>query len=203
MACQDLFVGSSNVTDTAGLMGAESEAIAKAIPSRKAEFAAGRRAARMALESAELRGIAILQGEHRAPIWPVGIVGSISHDAGLAIAAVAHNQKISRLGIDLTEATDFPEHLRSEVLRTAPESAQSGIEARLTFSAKESVFKAFYPEVGRHFGFSAVEVCPDLSSGQFTVELRRPLGSASAGDTFIGQAALVEGRLLTLISIRA
>ncbi len=182
-----------------GLLDPEPQAVAKAIPKRRAEFAAGRRAARAALAKAGLPAIAIPQGPNRAPLWPDGTVGSISHDAGLAVASIAEVSRVTRLGIDLAEAKDFPEHLRSEILRTPAEQAQSGLEARLSFSAKESVFKAFYPEVGRHFGFDAVEITPDMDKGVFTARLCTSLGPVAVGTVLRGQATIADDRLVTIL----
>lgn len=203
LAGAEISVGLSEVGSEHGLIDPEPETVRNAIESRRLEFAAGRRAAREALVAAGGKMAAIPSGQHRAPEWPKGFVGSISHDAGLAVACVARRSDIAGLGIDLTEATAFPGHLRNEILLTAAETAQSDLEARISFSAKESVFKAFYPDVGRYFGFGAVEIEPGIDEGRFTVTLRRPLGSTPAGTSFSGKLAIFEGRLLTLLAIPA
>ena len=203
LAGQNIFVGLSEVGAEDGLLDPEPDAVAKAIQKRRLEFAAGRRAARMAMASANCDPAPIPQGENRAPLWPEDLLGSISHDAGLAIAAVARQHDISRLGLDLAAATEFPAHLRREILLTAQETAQAGLEARVSFSAKESVFKAFYPEVGRYFGFSAVEIAPNIAAGTFVVTLRRPLGNLAAGATLTGRLAIIDNRLITVLSTPA
>ncbi|MEM7752458.1 MAG: 4'-phosphopantetheinyl transferase superfamily protein [Pseudomonadota bacterium] len=203
LAGPDIFVGMSPVDSEDGLIDPEPQAIARAIPTRRAEFAAGRRAARMALADMGHVGTAIPQGEHRAPIWPDGIVGSLSHDDGLAIACVGKTNGLSGLGLDLADATDFPVHLRKEILRTPDEEQQTGLEARLNFSAKESVFKAFYPSVGAYFGFGAVEVTPDMGAARFAVRLRQSLGPVPKRTIFEGRFAIAEGRLMTLLALPA
>ncbi len=194
-------MGCAPVTDDDGLLGTEAEAIAKAIPKRRAEFAAGRRAARAALEAAGWPHSALPQGQSRGPVWPPGIAGSISHDAGFAIAAVAQRSKIARLGIDLAEASDFPDHLRPRILTTPAERAQSGRDARVTFSAKECVFKALYEDVGQHFGFGAVEVQPALDAGTFKVTVREPLGPYASGTVFTGRFGMAGHRLLAVLAL--
>lgn len=201
LAGPNIFVGCAPVTDDQGLLGTEAEAIAKAIPKRRAEFAAGRRAARAAMEAAGWPRSALPQGPSRGPVWPQGIAGSISHDAGFAIAAVAERSNIARLGIDLAEASDFPDHLRPRVLTTPIERAQSGIEARVTFSAKECVFKAFYEDVGQYFGFGAVEVLPALDAGTFKVTVREPLGPYARNTVFTGRFGIVGYRLLAVFAL--
>ena len=160
LARPDIAVGGATVSDDSGLIGPEKDAVLRAIPKRRAEFAAGRLAARSAMQMAGFSPVAIPQEQTRAPLWPCGLVGSITHDAGLALAALASNDVISRLGIDLAEASDFPEHLRPRVLKTPAELTQSGLEARVSFSAKECVFKALFQDVGQYFGFGAVSVAP-------------------------------------------
>lgn len=142
-------------------------------------------------------------GEGRAPIWPTGTVGSITHDTGLALACVAPVNRITHLGIDLTEAAAFPNHLRERILCSKAEKAASGQEARLIFSAKEAVFKAFYPDVGGYFGFEAVEITPDIAAERFKVHLLRDLGRVESGTSFDGTALISDSRLVTLLAVPA
>lgn len=200
MAGQHIRATLSPVTGDMAVLPDEQTAIAKAIPKRRAEFAAGRRAARGALAELGLGPTAIPQGLHRCPIWPTGVVGSISHDNGLAAAVVAKSDVVHRLGIDLADASGFPDHLRSQILHSASERLQSDIEARISFSAKECVFKAFYRDVEAYFGFDAVEVSPDLSRGIFDVVLTRGLGPVPVGSRFQGRCAILDKRLITLLA---
>lgn len=186
-----------------GLIEPEPNAVTRAVPKRRAEFAAGRRAARDALRAAGLPMVAVPQGERRAPRWPEGVIGSITHDAGLALACIARSKHVARLGIDLAEATDFPDHLRKEILRTPSEDRLSGLEARIAFSAKETVFKAFYPEVQTYFGFDAVEVMPRLAENSFIIRLRRPLGACPEDAEFKGAVTILEKRLVTVLAVRS
>lgn len=203
LAGPETSVASEAVGSMDGLIGPEIESVLKAVPKRRAEFAAGRRAARKAMALARWETPAIPKGEDRAPIWPSGLIGSISHDAGLAVACVARKSQVARLGVDLAEATEFPLHLRKAVLLTEPEMALDGLSARIAFSAKEAVFKAFYPEVNEFFGFGAVEVLPDVQSRTFQTVLLRPLGRVPKNTTLTGKYCIESGRILTLISTPA
>ena len=80
----DAGVGYAAIEGTHGLLPEEAPAIARAIPKRQAEFAAGRRAARAALTTLGHPAQAIPVGDRRAPIWPQGTVGAITHDQGHA-----------------------------------------------------------------------------------------------------------------------
>lgn len=98
------------------------------------------------------------------PLWPEGVVGSISHSDSVAVAAVAQSNRYRCLGIDFQKFRPTrPESLRRICHRSetdwvlAPEGRN---EHRMLwmFSAKESIFKALYPDVRRFFGFHAVEL---------------------------------------------
>jgi 4'-phosphopantetheinyl transferase EntD len=62
-----------------------------AVDSRLREFATGRSCARQALAGLGLAPAPILRGAKREPLWPAGIVGSITHCRGYRAAAVAFN----------------------------------------------------------------------------------------------------------------
>jgi 4'-phosphopantetheinyl transferase EntD len=74
-------------------------------PARAGEFLAGRAAARKALEKLNpaLAQEPVFRSTTGAPIWPQGVVGSISHKANVAVAAVAKKVDHAALGIDLQE----------------------------------------------------------------------------------------------------
>lgn len=192
-------IGWSPCKGEAGLLAGEADHLARAVPKRRAEFAAGRRAARMALEGLGHAAQAIPVGTGRAPAWPEGIQGSITHDRGVALAAVVAGG--AGIGIDLTEAADLPGDTRRVILPHDEEGGLSDLEARAGFSAKESLFKALFPCVETHFGFDAAVVWPDLDAGHFTVRLTGPLGPYEAGRVFGGHVAVIDGVLLTALRI--
>ncbi|MEO1537845.1 MAG: 4'-phosphopantetheinyl transferase [Pseudomonadota bacterium] len=196
----DVGVGKSACSGTEGLFPEERPAILRAVPKRRAEFAAGRRAARAALAEIGEPAVALPVGNHRAPIWPPGICGSISHDQGVAFAAVT---RIGSLGIDLTEAAPLPGETRRAILPHASETGLDPLSERVGFSAKESLFKAIFPFVGRYFGFSAARVAPDLSSGTFRIELTETLGPFAAGTSWGGGLAVIEPNLVTALRVSA
>ncbi len=195
----DVGIGWSKVTDAAGLMPQEAPAVARAIPKRRAEFAAGRRAARMALTGLGHPAVAIPVGEARAPLWPDGIRGAITHDMGLALAAVT--QADAGLGLDLTEAVPLPGETRQTVLPHSAEARLGPLDARVGFSAKESLFKALFPYVGTYFGFDAALVRPDLHADCFEISLTRALGPFPADACWTGHVLRTEDRLLTALLV--
>lgn len=142
--------------------------MARARPTRRAEFAAGRRAARRAMAGLNLPPAAIPMGPDRAPIWPKGIVGSISHANGLCLAVVAFGRDFQRLGLDVERDAPLPSDLIPEIclpeeLAPLPRAARPAWATRL-FSAKEAAYKAHYPVAAHVFGFHGLRV--DLTEGR-------------------------------------
>jgi enterobactin synthetase component D len=170
--------------------------IARAVPRRRAEFIAGRTCARAALAAAggdPAHDLPI--GPLRAPQWPAGFVGSITHAAGFAAAAVAPSSRSRGLGIDL-ERTLSP----TDVERLAATLAHPGelALASLTalFAAKEALFKALAPHVGRYFDFldvAAVAAAADRLtflqrcdlSAEFPAGATHEARVATAGDAWL------------------
>lgn len=134
----------------------EASAVVSAVPKRRHDFAAGRLAARRALARLGRAAVAIPSGPRRAPTWPAGTRGSLSHAGGFAIAAVTSEPLA--VGVDLeVEAPLAPD---VEQLVLGPRDRLAGQGAMLAFSAKESVYKALFPEEGwlLEFGDVTVEV---------------------------------------------
>lgn len=157
------------LADCAALELAVPASIAAAVRKRQAEFLAGRYAALRALaalgiDAAECGPIGI--GPGRAPVWPREITGSISHAAGLAVCAASRRVHNDFIGVDIElPAPEVPPaDVQQEVMteRELGLLVDSGLEPSLavflTFSAKESLFKALYPAVGDYFGFEVAAV---------------------------------------------
>lgn len=160
------------VDGTHDALDAEAEAIRHAILSRQNEFTAGRAAARGALVQLGAEPVAILRGEDRRPLWPDGIVGSISHTAGYAAAAVGRSPEIQGLGLDIEEKSPLKPVLYRKImtpaereLREASPMVGSVPRCKLTFVTKEALFKSIYPITRQFFGFqeASVELHPDGS----------------------------------------
>ena len=188
----------------------EMAAIARASPSRRMEFAAGRAAARAALAQIGLPGRAIPQATDRAPVWPEGVVGSIAHCSGCCLAAAAPGARVRALGVDVEPATPLAADLFELIctprelaeLQAMPQAGRA-IRAKLVFSAKESAFKALYPLIRHHFGFEAVEVSVNAATGRCTATILRPLGRFRAGDRISGAYAFAQGLIITTMVLDA
>ena len=195
-------LGIEPVSGSGGLRPVEAIAVSKAVPKRVAEFAAGRRAARTALGAIGCEASDIPAGPDRAPVWPDGVTGTITHDGDLALAAAARLGDVRSMGLDLTEAAPLPGGTRERILRHAAEEGLTDLEARVVFSAKESLFKALSPHVGFVFGFSAAAVRPDMERGSFEAWLLQPLGPFEQGQVWRGRLAIEGRRLITGLVLR-
>jgi enterobactin synthetase component D len=187
--------------------------IQRSVAKRQAEFLAGRVCARAALQ--QLEGLSFIPaiGEDRAPVWPAHITGSITHSTGRAAAIVANKVHWRGLGMDLENLLDAEraERLAGEIL-TGPELQRMAGGARdqlalwvtLTFSVKESLFKALYPIVQKRFYFEHAEVLEWSAGGEVRLRLLTDLSSEwHSGIELDAQFAVMDGQLLSLVSIKA
>ncbi|MFC3609520.1 4'-phosphopantetheinyl transferase family protein [Stutzerimonas tarimensis] len=185
-------------------------AVPRGVPKRQAEVLASRACAQAALQ--RLTGVAGLPGkdEQGMPSWPEGIVGSLTHSHGRAAVVIGEAKAWRGLGLDL-EALIPParaERLSGEILTPAerqhlarlPEDARAW-RITLTFSFKESLFKALFPLVRQRFYFQDAELL-GLADGHARLRLLSPLAPDwPAGRELVGQYAEGEGHLLTLVHI--
>lgn len=185
--------------------------ILRAVSKRQAEFLAGRLCARAALIQLDSHAQAPALGEDRAPIWPAGICGSITHSNGWAAAIVAEQQHWRGLGLDCETllSNERASRLAEEILTPTelqrlaelPE-AERAQQVTLTFSAKESLFKALYPIVQKRFYFHDAELLSGDSNGQLQLRLLIDLREEwRAGTILNGQYARLEHRILSLLMV--
>src|SRR5688500_12466696 len=80
------------------MFSAEADAVAGAIAERRREFGTVRYCARRALRQLGVPPVAILPGADRAPRWPAGVVGSMTHCAGYRAAVVARSHELGGVG---------------------------------------------------------------------------------------------------------
>ncbi|MBO9881922.1 4'-phosphopantetheinyl transferase superfamily protein [Xanthomonas sp. D-109] len=164
--------------------------IARSVRKRQAEYLAGRRAALAALRAAGSTATDLPIGADRAPLWPAGFLGSLSHTDGLAVAiALPASAGAKGIGLDIERvvAADQLEAIRNVALDASDCDALAALaRARgwpyaltLGFSAKESFYKAAAATVGRFFDFDAlrIEDC-DPASGHVDTRIATPLAPA-------------------------
>ncbi|MDD2161577.1 MULTISPECIES: 4'-phosphopantetheinyl transferase family protein [Pseudomonas] len=183
----------------------------RGVAKRQAEYLAGRLCAREALM--RLTGAATVPacGEDRAPQWPLGVVGSITHGSGWAGAVVGNSADWRGLGLDIEQLipASRAERLAAEILTPAElfrlenlSAEQRAQRISLTFSLKESLFKALYPQVLQHFYFQDAELLSVEADNKVCMRLLIDLhGDWPAGSELEGQFAEFDGYLLSLVSI--
>lgn len=135
---------------------------------RRAEFFAGRYCAKKSLLSLNNAAPDIHIGQHRNPLWPAHIVGSISHSNNHAVAVTALESTNRGIGIDIQNEIDRNTYvkIKSQVIFRDEYNAifqrNQGLNQQqlltVVFSVKESFFKAAFAEVGRYFDFSSVSI---------------------------------------------
>jgi 4'-phosphopantetheinyl transferase EntD len=159
----------------------EEQVIAHAVASRRRDFAAVRSCARACLERLGYASVPILPGVGGAPTWPAGIRGSMTHCTGYAAAAVGPHPPISAIGIDAEPDAPLPDGVLG-LIATAAEhdhlaATQRECEGphwdRLLFSAKEAVYKAWFPLVGGWLDHHEAEISFDTQHRTFTALLSR------------------------------
>lgn len=184
-----------------GLVKAEQELVEGAAQTRIEQFTAGRVCSRIALGRLGVAATTpIPRGEDRAPIWPAGFVGSISHTDSWCAAAVARAEDIRAVGIDLEPATPLKESLWRRVCTPKErdwlhELPEPGLTGKIVFSAKEAVYKCQYPITSMFLGFHAVEV--ELGDGSFQVVFQQEAGEFRPGDVMSGRYLVEEGLVAT------
>jgi 4'-phosphopantetheinyl transferase EntD len=179
-----------------------------AVETRLREFATARTCARLAIAKLGLPTARILRGAWREPIWPRGVVGSITHCRGYRAAAVAKQRDILTLGIDAEPDEQLPPGILEQVA-VAPErawvaTARPGVHwDRLLFSAKESVFKAWFPLARDWLGFEQAVVSFHPTECTFQVQLLVPLPALFGGgpEILTGRFLVRDGLLLTAIVV--
>jgi 4'-phosphopantetheinyl transferase EntD len=207
VAAVDTFVDPPGAT----LFREEEVLVSKAVQKRRAEFTTGRWCARQAMERLGHPPAAILTGTRGEPQWPAGLIGSITHCAGYRSAVVAETGRVTTVGIDaepnepvnngILDAVSLPEERpRIEtLLRNHPGVSWD----RLLFSAKESVYKAWFPLTGRWLDFQDASIVINPLGGTFNALLRvsgpRLYGRELTG--FAGRWLVENGLIVTAITI--
>ncbi|HZU39943.1 MAG TPA: 4'-phosphopantetheinyl transferase superfamily protein [Solirubrobacteraceae bacterium] len=146
------------------LLAPEAGLIDRWAPRRVAEFAAGRACARRALSAIGHGDWPLLRGEDREPLWPTGVVGSITHTDGYCAAVAARAQQIATVGIDAEAHDHLPDgilgriSLPDEAAWVAARAGDGTHWDRVLFSAKETVFKAWFPLTRRWLEFEGARI---------------------------------------------
>ena len=176
---------------------------------RRAEFLCGRITAKKALSEFSSSNHQIIVGNGREPIFPKTIIGSITHSNQTALCALASSSKLKYLGIDLEPkidqviVTQIEQQIISLKERHVIEDCglDFGTAFTLVFSAKESLFKALYPQVSEFFDFDAARltsICPTRKIIEFVLT-RNLASNIPRGMRISGKFYIDNLRVLTTI----
>jgi 4'-phosphopantetheinyl transferase EntD len=154
------------------LFAEEVRSLGPAVDARRREFEAGRACARRALARLGVPAVAVASGARGEPLWPARVVGSITHCARYRACAVAHADDVLAVGIDAEPDAPLPAGVLAAVASAGERRALAAHGTgvcwdRVLFSAKEAVFKAWYPLTGQALAFEDADVRIDSAAGTF------------------------------------
>lgn len=161
---------------------AERSLIKKAVEKRRREFSAGRYCARQALRTLGFEDTPIMHDQNGAPLWPQGIVGSITHSTTHAAATIAQDSRLRGLGIDMETVSRVSPAIANKILTESelttlqchPDPAEQQRQLALLFSAKESIYKCLHPLLQCRIGFedARIKYEPDQRSIKILMDTR-------------------------------
>jgi 4'-phosphopantetheinyl transferase EntD len=157
----------------------EAAVVAHAGAERRREFGTVRYCARRALRQLGVPAVPILPDRDRAPRWPVGVVGSMTHCAGYRAAVVARSGRLRGVGIDAEPHAALPPETIDLVLRGEERSwlltlanADPALHwDGIAFCAKEAVYKAWFPLTRQWLDFEDVSTTVH-ADGTFQARVR-------------------------------
>ncbi|NJP32827.1 4'-phosphopantetheinyl transferase family protein [Micromonospora thermarum] len=168
----------------------------RAVESRRRDFTAGRVCARRAIAALGLPPTAVPAAADRAPVWPAGVVGAITHTRGYCAAAVARAGEVRSVGLDAEQHKDLTPGVRRAILLDEEEDHLARLPVGVSwpavvFSAKETVYKVWNPLVGTWLDFHDAHVELDPEAGTFTARIA-PARVADA--PVVDPPAVISGR---------
>lgn len=166
----------------------ERRLVARAVPSRKSDFGDARWCAHEALRRWG-RDEPILRGEKGMPLFPEGIVGTLSHTDGLRGALVGDAGVWRSVGLDVEKAQPLTGGVfnavtspleRWSLSRLTGSERSENLLGTVLFSAKECVYKSWFPLAGRFLDFDEAELHLEIDHGFG----RGAVGSGDVGGTW-------------------
>lgn len=194
----------------------EAVSMTRAVDKRRREFSAVRACARLAMEKLGVPAQPVPTGASGAPCWPAGLIGSMTHSDDYCAAALARAADLASLGIDAEPHDVLPQEVVSYVFLPAEAERLRRLAAqrpevhwdRILFSAKESVYKAWFPLTGQWLDFAEadIDLVPEpgpVPRGRLRAELLVP-GPRVGGrrvDRFEGRWSVSRGVVTTAVVV--
>jgi len=155
----------------------ERACLANAVEKRRAEFGTARVCARRALAQLGFPPQPLVPNKDRSPIWPEGVVGSITHTRGYCAVIVAQSSVHTSLGVDAEQDKALTPDLIEMICTPREREHLDDRDAVIFFAAKEAFYKCQYPLTQKYLGFQDVELDVDFERGTFAARIiKRDLG---------------------------
>ena len=186
------------------------------VPKKKAHFLGGRYCAHKALSMMEKKEseisnsyedkqdklVPIQKNEQGAPIWPAGVIGSITHTENFIGAVVESFDNLRGVGIDTEKILGPQSVVMVESLVATEEEKRKSLSFdpfeyfTLIYSAKESIFKCLNPIIQKYIEFHDVTIdSVSFDSKVFTFKLLKVLNEEfREGMSFEGTFHLDQGQ---------
>ncbi|MFG2619454.1 4'-phosphopantetheinyl transferase [Streptomyces sp. NPDC048507] len=191
----------------------EAALVARSVERRRLEFATARHCAHQALDALGAPWAPLLATPRGLPVWPGGVRGAITHTTGYHAAAVAHGSRVAALGIDAEPDRPLPRGVLASIALPQEITQVGELAARhpslnwdkLLFSAKESVYKAWFPQTSLALSFEDALIRIDPVRRTFSARVLPPaLVRAHPGlSSFAGRWTARAGTVLTAITVDA
>ncbi|MET8138262.1 MULTISPECIES: 4'-phosphopantetheinyl transferase superfamily protein [unclassified Streptomyces] len=198
----------------------EAELVARTTDQRREEFTTVRACARRAMTALGLPPAPVLPGVRNVPRWPEGVVGSMTHCAGYRAAVLARDTDLAMVGIDAEPDRPLPDGvLESIALPRELAWVRAGAGGRLCrdrllFSAKEAVYKTWFPALGTELDFDDADIAfrtehedavTGAARGVFAARVLRPRHAPDGRlvDRFAGRWLSGRGIVVTAIAVPA
>lgn len=184
----------------------------KASNGRKREFLAGRICAEELFLKHNLTNIKIQSSKSRAPIWPEGFIGSISHTKFCAVCSLADNKTYSSVGIDIEKL--IPRTRFETISKLITTESDQVFLSKFTgddllqvqtilFSGKEALYKAIFPHYLEYFGFQEASIVDiDFNNQLFTLEISSNTTLSKFNGEYSGEFLMYKDHILTSIKIK-
>jgi len=188
----------------------EEPLIARSVAKRRNEFVTVRHCARLAMGRLGIADAPILKGEKGDPLWPDGLVGSLTHCEGYRGAVVGRSAAVRSVGIDAEPHGVLPDGVLDAISLPVERHQIGALPAglhwdRILFCAKEATYKAWFPLTQRWLGFEdahiTFEVDPAGTTGRFVSRILIEAAAQSGPPLteLAGRWSVAEGLALTAI----
>jgi 4'-phosphopantetheinyl transferase EntD len=162
LAFPDLLIGHRLISkgDELTLIQEEEASLPFTSLERRRASSASRHVARELMKSMGFVDFPILRSTFGDPIWPAGVVGSMAHNAQIAVAAIGLQRDLEAVGIDIENVVPLPTDMLELICTPREIHAISDypLGTKLLFVIKEAVYKAAYPLDHKFLNFHEIQV---------------------------------------------